>query len=290
MSARRLPSPLVTRDVSVPDSTATETIRRIGPPLVLASVLGSTLGIVLAQFVDDLGDGILAMILGGNAVVFNNRAIVTGTTDVVWAGGFLLCLIVGFLALFAYPTARGHGVARLTLLWMVLHLLRQAFIQAMMLPLDSTSDLALAYQTLDAPPGLDVVIAAGGGVGLLLIALSAASAFLAFAPHHRMISNSRKRLTFAFWIALVPAVAAAFIAIPFFVPDAGSGVVPALPLTAVIFLATVAAAPGTTTVHGPEDQRETPWPWGLGTMLIVILLFQLFVLRGGVSVDPTRWG
>ncbi len=248
------------------------------------------MGIVIAQFVDDLGDGILAVILGGNAVLYNNRVEFTGATDVAWAGGFLLCLLVGFIALFSYPTARGHGVARLTLLWMVLNLLRQAFAQAVMLPLDSTSDLALAYQTLAAPPGLDVVIAAGGGVGLLLIALSAASAFLAFTPHHKLISNGRKRFTFAFWIALAPAVAAVFLAIPFFTPDAGSGVVPALPLTAVIFLATVAAAPGTTTVYGPEDHRDTPWPWGLGATLIVMLLFELIVLRGGVSVDPTRWG
>jgi hypothetical protein len=248
------------------------------------------MGVVVAQFVDDLGDGILAELLGGNAVLFNNRVEISGASDLAWAGGFLLCLILGFLALFSYPTARGHGVARLTLLWMVLHLLRQAFAQAAILPFDETSDLALAYATLDAPPGLDVVIAAGGGVGLLLIALSAASAFLAFTPHHKLISTGRRRLIFAFWIALAPAVAAVFMAIPFFAPDAGSGVIPSLPLTAVIFLATVAAAPGTTTVQGPDDHRETPWPWGLAATLGVILLFDLLVLRGGVSVDPTLWG
>jgi hypothetical protein len=257
---------------------------------VVASAIGSTLGIVIAQFLDDLGDGIVAEILGGSAVVHNNRVVFTGASDIAWAGGFLLCLIVGFLGLFSYPTARGHGVARLIQLWMVLHLFRQAFFQAVLVPLDPQSELALAYQTLDAPPGLDVVIAAGGAVGLLLIALSAASAFLAFAPHHRLVSTGRKRFTFALWIALVPAVASVFLALPFFTPDAGSGVVPSLPLTAVIFLATVAAAPGTTTVHGPEDHRETPWPWGLAATLIVILLFELIVLRGGVSVDPTRWG
>jgi hypothetical protein len=276
--------------VSAPESTPTETIKRIGPALVLASALASTMGVVVAQFVDDLGDGILAELLGGNAVLFNNRVEISGASDLAWAGGFLLCLILGFLALFSYPTARGHGVARLTLLWMVLHLLRQAFAQAAILPFDETSDLALAYATLDAPPGLDVVIAAGGGVGLLLIALSAASAFLAFTPHHKLISTGRRRLIFAFWIALAPAVAAVFMAIPFFAPDAGSGVIPSLPLTAVIFLATVAAAPGTTTVQGPDDHRETPWPWGLAATLGVILLFDLLVLRGGVSVDPTLWG
>jgi hypothetical protein len=173
---------------------------------------------------------------------------------------------------------------------MVLHLLRQAFMQAVIVPFSPDSQLARAYQTLEAPAGLDYVIAAGGGLGLLLVALSAAAAFLAFTPHHKMISTSGKRLSFAFWIALVPAIAAVFLAIPFFVPDAGSGVVPALPLTAVIFLATVAAAPGTTTVYGPEDQVETPWPWDLGATLAVILLFEQLVLRGGVSVNPALWG
>ncbi len=281
----------MTAEVSVSGPLTTETIKRIGPSLVVASALGSTLGIVVAQFVDDLGDAILALILGGNAVIYNNRVDITGvSSDLVWAGGFLLCLIVGFMALFSYPTARGHGVARLTLLWMVLHLLRQAFVQAVMVPFDADSPLALAYRTLEAPAGLDYVLAAGGAVGLLLVALSAAAAFLAFTPHDKMISTGRKRVTFAFWIALIPAIAAAFLSIAFFVPDAGSGVVPALPLTAVIFLATLAAAHGTTTVHGPEDLRETPWPWGLGATLVVILLFEQLVLRGGVSVNPMLWG
>ncbi|HJQ90894.1 MAG TPA: hypothetical protein VJ950_04260 [Acidimicrobiia bacterium] len=281
----------MTAEVTVSGPLTTETIKRIGPSLVVASALGSTLGIVAAQFVDDLGDGILALILGGNAVIYNNRVEITGvSSDLVWAGGFLLCLIVGFFALFSYPTARGHGVARLTLLWMVLHLLRQAFVQAVMVPFDADSPLALAYQTLEAPAGLEYVLSAAGAVGLLLVALSAAAAFLAFTPHEKMISTGRKRITFAFWIALVPAIAAVFLSIPFFVPDAGSGVVPALPLTAVIFLVTVAAAHGTTTVHGPEELRDTPWSWGLGATLVVILLFEQLVLRGGVSVNPLLWG
>jgi hypothetical protein len=280
----------VTSEVTAQESTATETIKRIGPPLVVASILGSTMGIVVAQFLDDFGDGLLARILGGSAVVYNNRAEITGATDLAWAGGFFLCLIVGFILLFSYPTARGHGTARLTMLWMLLHILRQAFAQAILLPFDSGSQLAKAYATVDAPAGLDVVIAAGGGVGLLLIVLSAAAAFLAFTPHHRLITTGRKRFNFALWIALVPAVVSVFLAIPFFTPDAGSGVIPSLPLTAVAFLFTVAAAPGTTTVHGPDEPQVTPWSWGLGGTLFVMLLFEIFVLRGGVSIDPTQWG
>lgn len=280
----------MTSDVSARQGSTGETIRNIGPALVIASALGSTLGIVIAQFLDDLGDGILAEILGGNAVLYNNRVEISGASNLAWGGGFVLCLVVGLIALFSYPTARGQGIPRLTLLWMILHVLRQAFAQAVFLPFDPGSQLARAYDTLDAPPGLDVVIAAGGGVGLLLIALSAAAAFLAFTPHHRLITTPRKRFTMALWIALIPAVVSAFAAIPFFTPDAGSGVIPTLPLTAVMFLATVAAAPGTTTVQGPEDPRVTPPPWGLAITLVVILIFNIAVLSGGVNVDPRQWG
>jgi len=248
------------------------------------------LGIVIAQFLDDFGDGLLAEILGGDATLYNNRVEFTGATDLAWGGGFVLCLIVGFLALFAYPTLRGNSVSRLTFLWMLLHVLRQSLSQAIMLPLNDDAPISLAYATLDAPPGLDIVIAAGGGVGLLLIALAAASAFLAFTPHRTLVSTGRKRLTFALWIALIPAAASVFLAIPFFMPDSESLVISTLPLTAVMFLATLAAAPGTTTVKGPDDERKTPWPWGLGATLVVILVFYLAVLEGGVAIDPRQWG
>lgn len=265
-------------------------VSRVGPPLIVASTLASTLGIVIAQFLDDLGDGILALILGGEAVVYNNRIEFTGAGDLAWGGGFALCLIVGLFALFVYPTQRGRGVSRLVLLWMLLHVLRQALTQAVVLPFSDNSQLALAYNTFEVPGGLDMVIAAGGAVGLLLIALSAAAAFLAFTPHRRHVSTARKRLVFALWIALIPAVVSAFVAIPFFLPDSEGLVLAGLPLVAVMFLATLAAAPGTTTVTGPEDEQTMPWPWGLIAFLLVLLVFSLGVLQGGVSLDPRLWG
>lgn len=273
-----------------PSTEQPRTVARIGPPLVVASVLASTFGIVLAQFLDDLGDGILAVILGGEAVLYNNRVEITAAGDLAWGGGFVLCLLVGVFALFVYPTQRGHSVPRLVLLWTVLHVLRQALTQAVMLPFDETSPLTLAYNTFEAPPGLDLVIAAGGGVGLLLVALSAASAFLAYTPHRSLVATPKRRLVLALWIALIPAVVSAFAAIPFFLPDSEGLVLPALPLVAVMFLATLAAAPGTTTVIGPEDEQQTAWPWGLAAFLLVLLVFYLGVLQGGVSIDPREWG
>lgn len=275
------------------ETSTTQTSRavsRIGPALVLASALASTLGIVLAQFLDDLGDGLVAQFFGGEAVLYNNRVEFSGVSDIAWGGGFVLCLIVGLFALFVYPTQRGYTVPRLVLLWTVLQVLRQALTQAILLPFSDDSQLSLAYATLDAPPGLEYVIAAGGAVGLLLIALAAASAFLAYTPHRSLVNNGRRRLIFALWIALIPAVASAFAAIPYFLPDSQGLVLPGLPLTAVMFLATLAAAPGTTTVVGPEDARTTTWPWGLIVFDLVLLIFFLAVLQGGVSLDPRLWG
>lgn len=280
----------VSTEVSSGQNSASDAIRSIGPPLVLASVLGSTFGIVFAQFLDDLGDGVFAEILGGDAILFNNRVEFAGATDLAWAGGFVVCLVVGLLALFIYPSQRGYNLSRLTFLWMILHLLRQALGQALVLPFSEDSKLGMAYSTFDAPPGLETVIAAAGGVGLVLIALGSASAFMAFAPHRTKISSSRKRIMFALWVVMVPAAVSVFLAIPFFSPDAGSGVIPALPLSAVMFFLTLAAAPGTTNVRGPEDERTYPWSVSLGVTLLVMLVLAVFVLRNGVSVDPTQWG
>lgn len=266
------------------------TVARIGPPLVLASVLASSLGIVIAQFLDDLGDGLAAEILGGDGVLFNNRAEVSGVGDLALAGGFALCLLLGLFALFVYPTQRGYGVPRLVLLWTLLHLLRQALTQTLTLPFSDDSPTALAYATFDAPPGLDMVIAVGSGIGLLLVALTAASAFLAFTPHRRLVSTSSKRFVFALWMVLIPVVASVFVATPFFLPDSERLVLPVLPLVPLMFLATLAAAPGTTSVKGPEDERATPWPWGLLVFLLLVLVFFLGVLQGGVSIDPRVWG
>lgn len=285
-----LASPSVTSDVSSETGAPRTTLSAIGVPLVVASVLGSTLGIIIAQFLDDFGDGLLAEIMGGSATLFNNRVELSGATDIVWAGGFLLCLIVGLLALFAYPTQRGYGISRLTFLWMLLHVLRQALTQAVLLPFDDDSQLAMAYSTFDAPAGLDVVIAAAGGVGLLLVALSAAAAFLAFTPHRRLVASGGRRLSFTLWIVVIPAAVSVFLAIPFYLPDAESLVIPTLPLAAVMFLATLVAAPGTTTVQGPDEERSTQAPWGTGVFLVLLLVFYLAVLQGGVSVDPRQWG
>jgi hypothetical protein len=280
----------VSTDVTVDRISAGGAVRLIGLPLVVASALSATFGLVFAQFIDSLGDGLAAQFLGGDAILYNNRVEVTGVSDVAFMGGFALTFVLGLLFLLSYPSQRGHDISRLAFLWVIVHLLRHALTDALLLSFDPNSQLARAYATFDTPPGLDTVISAAGGVGLVLIGLGAAAAFLAFAPHRTQISTSRKRFMFAVWLVVVPAAAAVFLALPFFTPDAGSGVVPALPLTAVMFLLTLAAAPGTKSVAGPDDPQTFPWPFGMAGTLIVVLVVFVVLLQNGVSINPTQWG
>ena len=127
-------------------------------------------------------------------------------------------------------------------------------------------------------------------MGLLLIALSAAAAFLAFAPHRSFVKDGRRRFTFALWIAVIPAVVSAFASIPAFLPDSEQNVIPTLPLVPIMFLATLIAAPGTSSTMAPEDQRSTPWPWGLALTVVIVVVFYFAVLDGGAHVDPRQWG
>ena len=277
-------------DLTVERTSAGDAVRLIGLPLVVASALSATFGLVFAQFIDSLGDGLAAQFLRGDAVLYNNRAEFAGASEVAYIGGFALCFVLGLIFLFSYPSQRGYYLSRLTFLWVIIHLLRHALTDALLISFDPNSKLALAYSTFDTPPGLDTVISAAGGVGLVLVGLGAAAAFLAFAPHRRQISTPRKRFMFAVWLVVVPAAAAVFLALPFFTPDAGSGVVPALPLTAVMFLLTLAAAPGTKSVVGPDDPRTSPWPFGLAGTLIVVLVVFVLLLQNGVSINPTLWG
>ncbi|CAN5811611.1 hypothetical protein BH23ACT4_BH23ACT4_03790 [soil metagenome] len=277
-------------DTSVDRANASGAVKMIGLPLVVASALSATFGLIFAQFIDSVGDGLLAEFLGGDAVLYNNRAEFTGASDIAYVGGFALCFVLGLIFLLSYPSQRGYDLSRLAYLWVTVHLLRQALTDALLLSVDADSQLARAYATFDAPPGLDTVLSVAGGVGLVLVGLGAAAAFLVFAPHSSHISTPRKRLMFALWLVFVPAVISVFAAIPFFAPDAGSGVVPALPLTAVMFLLTLAAAPGTKSVQGPQDHRTYGWPYGLAGTLIVVLVVFVVLLQNGVSFNPTQWG
>ena len=269
-------------------TVSVEEVRRrsTGWPLLANSVLASTFGVVVGLLVDSLGRLILGLILDRDPVIYHNRVeFLAPGNDIALAGGALAALLAGGFFLALYPGSRAHDPSRLAVLWLVLHCFRQGFVPLALTPFNPDSDLAVALASLNLPPGLDVVVGAAGGLGLLLVSMAAAPAFLAFAPSRQDIATASRRVAFAAKIALLPGVAGALLAVAFFLPDA-TGLIEELPLYGLFTVATVLAAPGTRSVEIRSDGNSQALSWGLlGTVLVAFLIFR-FALSRGIPIPP----
>jgi hypothetical protein len=207
-------------------------------------------------------------------------------SDLAGAGGALAALLGGIIFLSAYPGSRAYDTSRLAVLWLILNCFRQGLVQLLETPFDADSDLARALLTLEAPPGLDTVVGVAGGVGLLLVSMAAAPAFLAFAAHRSDIASPGRRVAFVAKVAVLPAMVGALIAVPILSPDPGTGLVQSLPVQGLFTVLILLAAPGTRTVEGPRERIHRPLSWALLVTVIATFLVFRFVLARGIPIPP----
>lgn len=256
-------------------------------PLLTNSVLASTFAVVVALLVDSLGRLIMGVLLDREPVFYHNRVeFLAEGSDVVLAGGAIAALLAGMFFLALYPGSRVHDASRLTVLWLILHCFRQGFVPLALTPIDSSSDLARALATFELPPGLDVVVGAAGAIGLVLVSLAAAPAFLAFAPNRHDISTASRRTAFVSRIAVLPGIAGPLLAVAFLLPDAGTGLIQQLPLYGLFTVATLLAAPGTRSAAPVSDEVRQRLSWSLVVTLVVTFLLMRLALTRGIPVPP----
>lgn len=256
-------------------------------PVIANSVLASTFGVVVALLVDSLGRLIFGLLFDRDPIIFHNRVELTASgNDLALAGGALASLLAGVFFLALYPGSRAHDASRLSVLWLILHCFRQGFVALAQTALSPTSDGAKALATLELPSGIDVVIGAAGAIGLLLVSLAAAPAFLAFAPTSRDISTPSRRAAFVARIALLPGIAGALLAVAFFWPEPGTGLIQELPLYGLFTVATVLAAPGTRSVEVRPEGTGQRLSWALIITLIVALVIFQWALAKGIPIPP----
>lgn len=264
-----------------------ETRRTTVWPLIANSVLASTFGVVVALLVDSLGRLIVGLLLDRDPIIFHNRVELTaGGNDLALAGGALASLLAGVFFLALYPGSRAHDASRLSVLWLILHSFRQGFVPLALTPLSPDSDVARALATLELPSGIDVIIGATGAIGLLLVSLAAAPAFLAFAPTPRDISTPSRRASFIARVALLPGVAGALVAVAFFWPEPGTGLIQELPLYGLFTVATLLAAPGTRSVEVRPEGTGQRLSWALIVTLIVTFVIFRWALARGIPIPP----
>lgn len=255
---------------------------------IATSALASAVGVVVAALVNHIGIAVGGLLTGREPVLYHNEVVfLADGSDLALAGGLVACLLAGAFFLTLYPGSRQYDAARITGLWLVLHCFCQGFVQLATIPLSETSNAARAFQTLDVPAGFDLVVAVAGVVGLLSVALASAPAFLAYATRQSEISKPGARVAFTSKLALVPGVAGPLLAVPFFLPDNGTGFIQTLPVIGLFTIATVLAAVGTRTVRIPDNVEERGFSWvPLGWLVFLFLLFTLLLSRG-VMIPPS---
>ncbi len=255
-------------------------------PFYVNSVIAGTLGIVLARLIEQFG-----LAIGG--WVFDRDPVIDhlGTTfraagsDLAYAGGTLAAFAAAVFFLSIYPGSKDRSTGRLTLLWVTLHSFRIALTDLAFMPLTDTS-ASHALSELNIPAGLEIVLAASGAAGLILVALAAAPAFLGFSRHVSEVATSRDRTWFVALLAVLPSLISPLLAVPFFLPDPSGKVLAMLPFVGLFTLVTLAGAPGTKNILAPLEPTERRISWGLvAAALFVLVVFQ-FGLQRGIPIPP----
>lgn len=251
------------------------------------SIIAAGLAVVFARVLEQFGLALGGVIAGRDPVLTN---IVTefqaAGSDLALLGAPIGSLVAGSFLLILYPGAKDRSVGKLLMLWTIIFCFRNGFVDLATMTVSDTSSMAQALSGVDLPAGVDIVIAVAGVLGLLLIAIGAAPAFLGFNRHLSEVDTPRERLRFVASIALVPALVGPLLAVPFLLPDRGTGYLSVVPLLGVFVVITVLAAPGTKHFLAPQLAEERALSIGLVVALVIVFLVARFVLEPGVPVPP----
>jgi hypothetical protein len=250
------------------------------------SVLAAVLAVVLTRLIEQFG-----VALAG--VLFDRQPVMTNIftefrapgNDLAYLGGTVTALVTGIVFLILFPGARDRSAGKLTVLWMSLFSFRIAFYDMIQYRYVEDSPLSKALAGVDIPAGIDTILAAAGAVGMLLISIAAAAAFLGFNRHRSEVATPKERMRFAASIALIPGLVAPLLSVPFFLPDAGSGYVASLPLIGLFSIVTTMAARNTTNISIPLAIEERSFSIGLAVAAVIVFVVARF-LAPGVPIPP----
>lgn len=273
-------------ETPAPPRSRTSIAPRFG--FIATSAFASAVGVVVAAAVDSLGRAIFGAVAGREPILYHNEVTYGAAgSDLSLGGGMALSLVVGAVFLTLYPGSRRYDAARLTALWIILHCFRQGFTQLAAVPLAPNGNVTRAFQAMEVPLGLDLVVATAGVVGLLSVALASAPAFLAYAHRQSDISTPTKRFLYTAKLALIPGVVGPILTVPLFLPDTGDGFIQSLPLLGLFTVATVLAALGTRTVRVGDRGEIQGWSWLPLIWLVVLAIVLQVVLSRGLFIPPS---
>jgi hypothetical protein len=265
---------------------------RVGPirtswAFIANSVVGAILGLTSAFLAYHLGLGVGGWIAGRDPELLNTGTVFRAEgSDLGYLGGVVGALVLAVLLLSLYPQSRDRSAGRLVMLWSILFAFVAAFADLIRAYSDPASPVALALAELQLPGGLDAVLAVAGVLGLVLVAVSAAAAFLGFARHQSEVANRTERMRFVGRLALVPGVVGPLLATPLFIGEGDERILPVLPFVGLFTVVTVLAASGSVSFRPPAVVEERGFSWGLLVALALALVVFRVVLPSGIPIPP----
>lgn len=250
------------------------------------SVMAAVIAVVLTRIIELFGLAIAGMIFGREPVLTNSAVEFRAAgSDLALLGGPITALLAGVTFLMLFPDAKDRSAGKLTVLWMSLFSFRIGFYEMIRFKFDPSSSMAEGLAGFEIPAGIDTIVAAAGGIGMLLVAIAAAPAFLGFNRHRSEVATPMERIRFVASIALVPGLVAPLAAVPFLLGGGGEGYLSTLPLIGLFTVITTIAARNMVHISLPETIEERGFSPGLAVAVAVVFLFARF-LAPGVPIPP----
>lgn len=251
------------------------------------SVVAAAIGLAMAFLGYHFSLAVAGWIAGRDPELLNTGTVFrAGGSDLAYVGGSVGALLLAGLLLSLYPGSRDRSGGRLVMLWTILFSFEAVFLDLVRVAFDPESPLALALAEVDLPEGLDLVLAVAGGLGLVLVAMSAAPAFLGFARHRSEVATRGERLRFSVRMALLPGILGPLLTTPLFLGEGSDQILPYVPFLGLFTILTVAASLGSVTFRPPEIVEERGLSFGLLASAVIVLALYVLLLRTGIPIPP----
>ena len=254
---------------------------------VANSVVAAAIGVALAFLAYSFAMAVGGWIAGRDPELSNTGTVFRADgSDLAYLGGAAGALLLAGLLLALYPGSRDRSAGRLVMLWTILFSFEAAFLDLVRVAIDPDSPLALALAEVELPEGLDVVLAVAGGLGMLLVSMAAAPAFLGFARHRSEVATRAERFRFTARMALLPGIIGPLLTTPLFLGEGSDRIFPFLPFVGLFTVVTVLAASGSVSFRPPEVVEERGLSFGLLASAVIVLAVYVLILRTGIPIPP----
>jgi hypothetical protein len=201
------------------------------------------------------------------------------------AGGLLAVIGLGVVLLAVLPGPGPHGVARLTVLWTMLHLFLVALLRLVLAPFRPEGIGATLAGQMGIPDTFMWILAAVAAVAVIGMGLAAGPFFLKFAPARRLVEERPDRARFGLMFVGLPWLIGSIIV--YFTLRPTDDLLLSIGLAAVVVVFAITAM--TAAVVGPKwDPTMPAWPIVPAVLLAVLIWVFGFGLRAGIDIPP--WG